>query len=66
LAALGVFGLNQRFQQIIEVSLDPLAQNEMVVAKEFAGVVAGPENQVISLRDYGQFLGFFHCFFQVA
>jgi hypothetical protein len=28
-------------------------------------VVAGPENQVVRFRDHSQFLGFFHCFFQV-
>jgi hypothetical protein len=31
--------------------LDPLAQNEAVDAGKSAGVVAGPENQVICLND---------------
>ena len=34
--------------------------HEAVVAGEFAGVVAGPENQVVSLGDHDQFLVFFH------
>ena len=60
LAVLGVLGADQRFQQAVEVSLDPLAQHETVVTGELAGVVAGPENQVVSLGDHDQFLVFFH------
>ena len=48
------------FEQVVEVPLDPLAQHEAVVAGEAAGVVAGPENQVVSLGDHDQFLVFFH------
>ena len=55
-----MLGGDQRFEQPIEVSFDPLAQHEAVVAGEFAGVVAGPENQVVSLGDHDQFLVFFH------
>ena len=60
LAVLGVLGADQRFQQVVQVPLDPLAQHETVVAGKLAGVVAGPENQVVSLGDHDQFLVFFH------
>ncbi len=60
LAVLGVLGGDQRFEQPIEFSFDPFAQDEAVVAGEFAGVVAGPENQIVSLGDDDQFLVFFH------
>ena len=60
LAVLGVLGGDQGFQQVVEVPLDPLAQHEAVVAGELAGVVAGPEDQVVSLGDHDQFLVFFH------
>ena len=49
-AVLGVLGGDQRFEQPVEVPLDPFAQNETMVAGELAGVVAGPEDQVVSLR----------------
>jgi hypothetical protein len=60
LAVLGVLGGNQCFAQPIEVSLDPLAQDETVVAREPTRVVAGSENQVVCLGDHDQFLVFFH------
>ena len=60
LSVLRVLGTDQRLQQTIEVSLDPLAQDEAVVAGELTRVVAGPEDQVVSLGDHDQFLVFFH------
>jgi hypothetical protein len=60
LAVLGVLRPDQRLQQGVQVALDPLAQDEAVVAGEVARVVAGPEDQVIGLGDYGQFLCFSH------
>ena len=60
LAVLGVLGGDQGFQQPVEVSLDPLAEHEPMVTGEAAGVVAGPEDQVVSLGDHDQFLVFFH------
>jgi hypothetical protein len=60
LAVLRVLGSDQRFQQVVEVSLDPFAEHEAVVAGELTRVVAGLENQVVSLGDHDQFLVFFH------
>jgi len=34
------------------------AQHEAVIAGKFAGVVAGPQNQIVSFGDDGQFLVF--------
>ena len=48
---LGVLRPDQDFQQIVEAPLDPLAQHEAVVTGEFAGMVAGPQDQVIRLGD---------------
>jgi hypothetical protein len=36
-----------------------------VVAGKFAGVIAGPEDQIIRLDDHDQFLIFFHGLFQI-
>jgi len=41
-AVLGVLGLDQRLEQVVHVPLDPLAQDEAVVAREAASVIAGP------------------------
>ena len=60
LVVLRVLGGDQRLQQVVEVPLDALAQHKAVVAGKAAGVVAGPENQVIHLRNHDQFLVFFH------
>ena len=60
MAVLGVLGGDECLQQVVEVSLDPLAEHEPVVAGEFAGVVARPEKQVVSFGDHDQFLVFFH------
>ncbi len=60
LTVLGVLPPDQGFQQVVEVALDPLAQDEAVVAGEFAGMDAGLEDQVVSLGDHDQFLVFFH------
>ena len=48
----------------MKLAFDPLTQHETVVAGEAAGVVAGPENQVVSLGDHDQFLVFFIDFFK--
>jgi hypothetical protein len=50
----------QGLQQVVEVPFDALTEHKTVVPGELAGVVARPENQVISLGDYRQFPGFFH------
>jgi len=60
LAVLRVLGGDQRFQQVVEIALDPLAQHEAVVAGKLTRVVARPENQVVCLRDHDQFRVFFH------
>ena len=59
LALPGVLGPDQDFQQVVEVPFDAFAQHEAVVAGEFAGVIARPQDQVIRLRDDDQF---FMCF----
>jgi hypothetical protein len=64
MAILRVLGGDQCFAQPVEVQLDPLARDETVVAGELARVVAGPENQVVSLGDHDQLLVFFHWLFQ--
>jgi hypothetical protein len=56
--------MDQGFQQAVEVALDPFAQHEAVVAREPTRVVARPEDQVVRLGDYDQFLVFFHGLFQ--
>jgi hypothetical protein len=56
LALLGVLGLDQGLQKVIEVAFDAFAEDEAVIAGEFAGVIAGPQDQVIRLRDDRQFL----------
>jgi DNA-3-methyladenine glycosylase I len=38
-------------QKIIQVSLDAFAQHEAVIARKLAGVMAGPQDQVVGLRD---------------
>jgi len=60
LAVLGVLGGDHCLQQVVEVPLDPLAEHEPMITGEAADVVAGPENQVVSLGDHDQFLVFFH------
>jgi hypothetical protein len=56
LTIASVFSPYQRFQEVVQVPLDALAQDEAVVAGELAGVMARPEDQVICLRDDDQFL----------
>ena len=58
LAVLGVLGGDQRFEQPVEVPLNPLAEHEAVVAGKLTRVVAGPEDQVVGLGDDDQFLVF--------
>ena len=60
LAVLGVLRGDQRLQQVVEVSFDPLAQDETVVAGKLTRVVAGPENQIVRLGNHDQFLVFLH------
>ena len=43
--------LDQRFQQVVQVSFDALAEDEAVIAGKPAGVVARPKNQVVGFRD---------------
>jgi hypothetical protein len=38
LAVSGVFRPNQDFQQVIQISFDPLSQQEAVISGEFAGM----------------------------
>src|ERR1022692_2099845 len=56
LALLGVLGLDQCLQQVIEIAFDAFAQHEAMVAGEFASVIAGPKDQVVGLGDDGEFL----------
>jgi hypothetical protein len=51
-----VLGPNQHFQHFVEVPFDPFAQHETMIAREFAGVVARPQDQIVSLRHNDQFL----------
>ena len=55
-----VRGLDQPLQQAVEVAFDAIAQDVAVIAGEATRVIAGPEDQVVSLRDHYQFLLFFH------
>jgi hypothetical protein len=55
----GIFGQDQCLQQIVQIPLNPFAQHEAVVAREFTRVIARPQNQVIRLGDDDQFLGLF-------
>ena len=51
----GINGLRswgRNLSRVVEIAFDPLTQHEAVVAGEAAGVVAGPENQVVSLGDH--------------
>ena len=57
---LGVLRPDQGFQQVVEIAFDPLAEHEPMITGEAAGVVARPEDQVVSLGDHDQFLVFFH------
>src|ERR1022692_673486 len=56
LTLLGVLGLDQCLQKVVEVSFDAFAEDETKIAGELAGVIAGPEDQVVGLRDDGEFL----------
>jgi hypothetical protein len=42
-------------QNVVEISFDPFAQDEAVVSREFACVIATPQDQVIGFRDDRQF-----------
>ena len=55
-----VLGLNQRFQQIIKIALQAFTQHKAVLAWKAAGVIAGPEDQVVSSRDHNQLGVLFH------
>jgi hypothetical protein len=55
-----VLGLDQNFQQVVQIPFDAFSQHKTVVPRELSGVAARPENQVVSLGDHGQLLGFFH------
>jgi hypothetical protein len=52
---------DQRFQQVVEVSLNTFVQNEAVLAGKTAGVLATPQNQVIGLGDDGQVFSSAHA-----
>jgi hypothetical protein len=56
----GVPGPDVGFQQVVQVAFDPLAQHEAVVAGEPAGVMARPQDEVVGLRDDGEFLAVVH------
>jgi hypothetical protein len=52
----GVLGPDEDFQQVVQVALDALAQHKAMIAREFAGVIAGPQDEVIRFGDDHQFL----------
>jgi hypothetical protein len=52
----GVLGPDQRLQQLVKIALDAFAQDEAMVAREFAGVVTTPQDQVVGLGDDNHFL----------
>jgi len=51
LAWLAVLGPSQRLQQVVEVALNAFTEDKAVMARELAGVVTGPEDEVVGLRD---------------
>ena len=51
LAWLAVLYPYQRLQQVVEVSLNAFTEDKAVIARELAGVVTGPEDKVVGLRD---------------
>jgi hypothetical protein len=56
LTVSGVLRPDQDFQQIVEAPIDPFAEHEAVIAREFAGVIATPQDQVIRLGNDNQLL----------
>jgi hypothetical protein len=52
LPVLGVLGGDQGFEEVVEVSLGRLAEHETMVAGEPAGVIAGPQDQVVHSGNY--------------
>jgi hypothetical protein len=50
-----VLGPDEDFQQVVQVALDALARHKAMIAREFAGVIATPQDQVIRLGDDHQF-----------
>ena len=51
-------GSNQRLQQIVQVAFQTFAEYEAMLARQAAGVVATPLNQVVDLGENDQFFGF--------
>jgi hypothetical protein len=50
-----VLGPDEDFQPVVQAALDALAQHKPMIAREFAGVIATPHDQVIRLGDDHQF-----------
>ena len=46
-----VLGPSQRLQQVVQGAFNTFAQYETVIAGELASVMAGPEDEVVGLRD---------------
>jgi len=53
--------VDQCFQQIVKIALDPFSQNETVISGKAAGVMTTPQNQVVGFGDDGQLLGSTHA-----
>jgi hypothetical protein len=53
-------GDDQRFEQVIELAVNPLGQGKPVFARETTGVIARPQDQIVGLRDHRQFFVSIH------
>jgi hypothetical protein len=46
-----VLGSEEQVQQIVQITLNTFAKHETMIPGKFAGVIAGPQYEVICLRD---------------
>ena len=60
LAIASVLGLDQRFEQIVQVAFDSLAKHETVIPWKRAGVITRPQDQVVGRGDDRQFIAFLY------
>jgi hypothetical protein len=57
-----ILGPEESFQQVVQVALDAFAEHKAVVAGELAGVVTGPQDEIVGLRDDDElFMSFTLC-----
>jgi hypothetical protein len=55
LTLAAVFGLDQRFQQVVKGSFNAFAQHKSVITREFAGMVTRPQDEIVGFGDDDQF-----------